>query len=435
VLPIIQGISGLLGIFSQIANHVDKAQPEAEKFADVFANLQQSNQAQSDELAAQLKQLFTSNDSLDNDSLEGMLSEFVELAQLFNQIEDATLRDQIKQELVEFIQQNPLLKNFLQDLLAQNSNTLNSTSTQSTTLLDTASSQLSSLPQSFAQFSKNPEVQQLLSQVVDKKSFAEKTTAELTTTAQINPSDDLNLVASAEDLLQTKLNLSPENNSLTNIHNQQLITNLAEVKRVLGDDNNLKIQLADEMPELTALIKQELLSGQGGQQQPIQLLQSIQQAYQQAAPATATGMNKVPLIGLSASLQDPQWVNQFADKIQWLSKQDMQSARIQLNPPELGPIMARISVQDNQANLHLVAQHPLVREALENNMLQLREMFSASNLQLQDVLVSDQQQQQQQQNQFAASSDNMPEHAFDSSGDELPSITLPQQNRLVDFYA
>jgi flagellar hook-length control protein FliK len=66
------------------------------------------------------------------------------------------------------------------------------------------------------------------------------------------------------------------------------------------------------------------------------------------------------------------------------------SARIQLNPPELGRVDIRLEMDGPEARVQLVTQNAQVREGLEAMLPRLREMLSEQGLQLADASVSDQ---------------------------------------------
>ena len=86
--------------------------------------------------------------------------------------------------------------------------------------------------------------------------------------------------------------------------------------------------------------------------------------------------------------QQKQWSEQVAGKIAWLAGRSIQSADIQLNPPDMGPIEVRVSVQNDQAQVTVNAQNAQVREMLELNSSRLREMLEQEGLNLADFDVS-----------------------------------------------
>jgi flagellar hook-length control protein FliK len=79
-----------------------------------------------------------------------------------------------------------------------------------------------------------------------------------------------------------------------------------------------------------------------------------------------------------------------ADRVMWLSSQNLQSAEIQLDPAELGRMEVRIDMNRDQAQITFLSPHAGVRDALEGQMQRLRDMFDQQGLGLMNVNVSDQ---------------------------------------------
>lgn len=87
-----------------------------------------------------------------------------------------------------------------------------------------------------------------------------------------------------------------------------------------------------------------------------------------------------------------QWPMAMAEKAAQLVSQNITSAELQLDPPELGPLQVRIQVHQDQATVNFVSANPQVREALDLSLMKLREMLQEQGLQLVDSGVSDQRQ-------------------------------------------
>lgn len=133
---------------------------------------------------------------------------------------------------------------------------------------------------------------------------------------------------------------------------------------------------------------------------------------------------------VTVPVSQPNWGQATGERILWMVSQKLQSAELQLDPPELGPLQVRISVQNDQVSLSFVSQHAQVREALDQQALRLREMFEGQGLDLVDVDVSDQsfqQQQEQAQQQGRAALD------VDDAALDAPIVT-PASVHLVDQF-
>ncbi len=66
----------------------------------------------------------------------------------------------------------------------------------------------------------------------------------------------------------------------------------------------------------------------------------------------------------------------------WVAHQDLQSASLTLNPPELGPVRVMLELRDGQASAAFSSLQPEVRQALQDAVPRLREMFADAGLQL-----------------------------------------------------
>lgn len=83
------------------------------------------------------------------------------------------------------------------------------------------------------------------------------------------------------------------------------------------------------------------------------------------------------------------WSEAVSDRVMWMMQGDQQFARLKLNPPNLGPLEVRVTINQDQTSVAFLAQHAAVREALEAAMPRLREMFDQASLQLVRADVSD----------------------------------------------
>lgn len=103
--------------------------------------------------------------------------------------------------------------------------------------------------------------------------------------------------------------------------------------------------------------------------------------------------NPVPM-AVPIAVGSPGWGNAVMEKVMWMSSQQVNSAEIALDPPELGPLQVRVSTQHDQTSVVFSSQHAVVRDALDLGLARLREMMEQQGLNLADVDVSDQSAQQ-----------------------------------------
>lgn len=112
-------------------------------------------------------------------------------------------------------------------------------------------------------------------------------------------------------------------------------------------------------------------------------------------------------------LQDPRWSQEFSEKIVWAAHNDVHTAQININPPQLGPVQITLSMNGDQLSASFVSAHNEVRQAIEDSLPRLREIFSGAGINLGDANIGAQQQQ--------AGGDKAPQ--FSGSGRESPRFT------------
>lgn len=108
-------------------------------------------------------------------------------------------------------------------------------------------------------------------------------------------------------------------------------------------------------------------------------------AHELRTPRTETPMP----MQISLPLQDPNWAQAAGQRVLWMVKNETQSAELRINPPDLGPVELRVTLNGNdQASVSFASPHAGVREALEAAFPRLRDMLGANGLVLADVNVS-----------------------------------------------
>lgn len=109
-----------------------------------------------------------------------------------------------------------------------------------------------------------------------------------------------------------------------------------------------------------------------------------------------------PSAALKGGVGQPEWHNAIAERVAVMASKKLTSAEIQLDPPELGQLLVRVTLNQEQASVTFSSQHAAVREALDQTAHRLREMFDAEGLNLVDVDVSDRSFQQRREQAVAA---------------------------------
>jgi flagellar hook-length control protein FliK len=137
--------------------------------------------------------------------------------------------------------------------------------------------------------------------------------------------------------------------------------------------------------------------------------------------------------GVPVTVGTPQWSQAVGDRVLWLAAQNVSSAEIRLDPPELGPLQVKVSVNQDQANITFISPHAAVRDALDQQLHRLREMFSEQGLNLGNVDVSDKSFAQQEREQGEAHANRGNLDADEEA--QAPVAVSPLSMRLVDHYA
>jgi len=140
----------------------------------------------------------------------------------------------------------------------------------------------------------------------------------------------------------------------------------------------------------------------------------------------------------SLELNSQQAPQQLRERLMFMVNNGVQRAEIRLDPPDLGSMSIRVTVQNDQAQVNFQAQNPQAREMLEQAMPRLRELMEQQGLQLADSGVSEQHQQQADSNgagtsQGEAGSDTAEDAAW--QGEIALDNGEPLVPGRVDFFA
>jgi len=92
------------------------------------------------------------------------------------------------------------------------------------------------------------------------------------------------------------------------------------------------------------------------------------------APADAT---PTPALRVHASVDSADFSQGLSDRVSWMVDHGVNGAKLQVNPPQLGPIELRISVQGDHAQVWMTTHSAVARDALESSSPKLREMLNA----------------------------------------------------------
>jgi flagellar hook-length control protein FliK len=126
-----------------------------------------------------------------------------------------------------------------------------------------------------------------------------------------------------------------------------------------------------------------------------------------------------------------QWADEIGSRMTMMVEQGKHTASLRLSPEHLGPLEVRITMNGDQASVQFGAAHVDTRNAIENALPRLREMFASAGMSLADANVS-REPPRQQQNQTPQSSSS----SSSFGGDEGTSASAAQVRLgLLDAYA
>ncbi len=85
----------------------------------------------------------------------------------------------------------------------------------------------------------------------------------------------------------------------------------------------------------------------------------------------------MPTFKVAAGVDTAQFGQGVADRVALMMDGNLTSAKLQVNPPALGPIEVRIALQGGHAQVWLTSHSALTRDALESSSSKLREMLGS----------------------------------------------------------
>lgn len=138
--------------------------------------------------------------------------------------------------------------------------------------------------------------------------------------------------------------------------------------------------------------------------------------------------------GIQTPLGQREWAGELSQRLMMMVSSKLKSAEIHLNPKDLGPVEVRIRMHEDKAQVVFTSPVQQTREALEQAVPRLREMFDQNGVGLGNVDVQDHGTQHSHQREQAA--DGRPGEAVDNTETEVASDRIPARVLgLVDYYA
>lgn len=145
--------------------------------------------------------------------------------------------------------------------------------------------------------------------------------------------------------------------------------------------------------------------------------------------------------GVATPVTSPAWGKDFGDSVVWMSRHNLQTAQLNLNPPQMGPVQITLNISGDQATAVFASPHAEVRQAIQDALPQLREMLAGSGINLGQANVGSQLQQQANPDprpesgggRFAGDNAILP--GTDASAGTAPPLPVHRGRGLVDLFA
>ena len=143
---------------------------------------------------------------------------------------------------------------------------------------------------------------------------------------------------------------------------------------------------ADSLKQAEMPLGQGALTAQSSQNTPTLVSQAP------ANPATSTTGAAVSQAQapIDVPVRDTAWSGMLGERVLVMANNQLQNAEIRLTPAELGPLRVQVAVDDGAASVTFHAQHAITRDAIEQALPRLRELFAENGLTLGQADVGDQ---------------------------------------------
>ena len=188
--------------------------------------------------------------------------------------------------------------------------------------------------------------------------------------------------------------------------------------------------------------KSAIIAAASARKTPIAEITTGRHAAFEAIPANVSApIGRDAPLSIATPVRDAAWTSDFADKLVWMATNDKQVAKLTLNPAHMGPLEISLNIDKGHATASFVSANADVREALENALPRLREMFASAGISLGQTNVSAESFQQQADANTGNggkpqwSPDNAILVADSAASMPLSSITTQFGNGMVDTFA
>lgn len=124
-------------------------------------------------------------------------------------------------------------------------------------------------------------------------------------------------------------------------------------------------------------------------QQNVQQVTTKQEVQQ--AERTAKTQQQIVQLKEQVQLNKPEAATALNDAVRFMMNGRVQAAELRLDPPELGSMQIKISLNGDAASVSMLVQNPQAKEMLDQSVPKLREMLEQQGLELSDSQIEHQQ--------------------------------------------
>ena len=103
---------------------------------------------------------------------------------------------------------------------------------------------------------------------------------------------------------------------------------------------------------------------------------------QTGAPVPSTSAALHGSQSVTPALTHPGWNDAIAQRVLWMAQDSVQSASINLNPPNLGALQVSLQIENQQASVQFVTANTQVQQALQDALPVLRDLLAQSGIAL-----------------------------------------------------
>jgi flagellar hook-length control protein FliK len=103
----------------------------------------------------------------------------------------------------------------------------------------------------------------------------------------------------------------------------------------------------------------------------------VAQLMTSGASSASTDISPTTTLKVAAGVDTAEFGQGVADRVSLMVDSNLTSAKLQVNPPALGPIEVRIALQGGHAQVWFTSHSAVTRDALESSSPKLREMLGA----------------------------------------------------------